>query len=377
MRALEQSVREGRIQALASLLEPRLVAAASAPLPGTADKSTLLHLACQVGNMACAQLIVEWAPQSQHARTRSGCTPLLLCCAHGQGQAHCEGVRLLARAGTAPLDARRKDGAGAAHLCAAAGCAQCLQLLLTKAPQLIDARDRQYRSVPLTPTPTPIPTPTPTCLAQPNRWPDLDSGPRRNPRQVLHVAAACRRPDAPACVRLLLREGAQIEACTSAVAGMVRPLQLACLGGRAASVALLLEFGADPVARDAHRRTALHAACAAARPRVVATLLRGGAPPHVLDAHGLSPLHAVLSPLLPPAAAAAASAAATLEARAAAPSACCARCGGRECAWSGVAQRAEACSLRLFFPHLHPSPAPPALHPQPCTPSPAPQPEVS
>ena len=139
MRALEQSVREGRIQLLASLLEPRLVAAASAPLPGTTDKSTLLHLACELGNTACAQLLVEWAPQSQHARTRSGCTPLLLCCAHGQGRAHCEGVRLLARAGTAPLDARRKaDGAGAAHLCAAAGCAQCLQLLLTKAPQLVD-----------------------------------------------------------------------------------------------------------------------------------------------------------------------------------------------------------------------------------------------
>ena len=150
MRALEQAVREGRIQSLASLLEPRLVAAASAPLPGTTDKSTLLHLACELGNIACAQLLVEWAPQSQHARNRSGCTPLLVCCAHGQGRAHCEGVRLLARAGTAPLDARRKaDGAGAAHLCAAAGCAQCLQLLLTKAPQLIDARDRQYRSVPL------------------------------------------------------------------------------------------------------------------------------------------------------------------------------------------------------------------------------------
>ena len=109
-------------------------------------------------------------------------------------------------------------------------------------------------------------------------------------------------------MRLLLREGAQIEACTSAVAGMVRPLQLACLRGRAASVALLLEFGADPAARDGHRRTPLHAACAAARPRVVAALLRGGAPPHVLDAHGLSPMHAVLSPLLPPAAAAAAGA---------------------------------------------------------------------
>ena len=210
MRALEQAVREGRIQSLASLLEPRLVAAASAPLPGTTDKSTLLHLACELGNIACAQLLVEWAPQSQHARNRSGCTPLLICCAHGQGRAHCEGVRLLARAGTAPLDARRKaDGAGAAHLCAAAGCAQCLQLLLTKAPQLIDARDRQYRS-------------------------------------VLHAAAACRLPDAPACVRLLLREGAQIEACTSAAAGMVRPLQLASLGGRAASVALLLELGAEP-----------------------------------------------------------------------------------------------------------------------------------
>ena len=67
MRALEQSVREGRIQSLASLLEPRLVAAASAPLPGTTDKSTLLHLACELGNTACAQLLVEWAPQSQHA----------------------------------------------------------------------------------------------------------------------------------------------------------------------------------------------------------------------------------------------------------------------------------------------------------------------
>jgi ankyrin repeat protein len=165
MRALEQSVREGRIQLLASLLEPRLVAAASAPLPGTTDKSTLLHLACELGNTACAQLLVEWAPQSQHARTRSGCTPLLLCCAHGQGRAHCEGVRLLARAGTAPLDARRKaDGAGAAHLCAAAGCAQCLQLLLTKAPQLIDARDRQYRSVPPTLPPT-VPSPARPSLS--------------------------------------------------------------------------------------------------------------------------------------------------------------------------------------------------------------------
>ena len=170
---------------------------------------------------------------------------------------------------------------------------------------------------------------------------------------MLHAAAACRLPDAPACVRLLLREGAQIEACTSAAAGMVRPLQLACLRGRAASVALLLEFGADPAARDGHRRTPLHAACAAARPRVVAALLRGGAPPHVLDAHGLSPMHAVLSPLLPPAAAAAAaasggaSAAAALEARAAAPPACCARCGGREeaCAWAGVAERAEVLAL--------------------------------
>ena len=46
---------------------------------------------------------------------------------------------------------------------------------------------------------------------------------------MLHAAAACRLPDAPACVRLLLREGAQIEACTSAAAGMVRPLQLASL----------------------------------------------------------------------------------------------------------------------------------------------------
>ena len=148
MRALELAVREDRVQALASLLQPRLVAAASAPLPGTTDKSTLLHLACELGHTACMQLLVEWAPQSQHARTRSGCTPLLLCCEHGRGHLHCEGVRLLARAGSAPLDVRRKtDGAGAAHLCAAAGCAQCLQLLLTKAPQLIDARDRQYRSV--------------------------------------------------------------------------------------------------------------------------------------------------------------------------------------------------------------------------------------
>jgi hypothetical protein len=169
---------------------------------------------------------------------------------------------------------------------------------------------------------------------------------------VLHAAAASTRADAPACVRLLLREGAQIEACTSAAAGMVRPLQLACLGGRVASVALLLEFGADPAARDGHRRTPLHAACTAARPRVVAALLRAGAPAHVLDAHGLSPMHALLSPLLPPAAAAAAasggaSAAAALEAHAAAPPACCARCGGRgaACVWAGVAERAEVLAL--------------------------------
>ena len=48
---------------------------------------------------------------------------------------------------------------------------------------------------------------------------------------MLHLAAACHRADAPACVRLLLREGAQIEAFTNAEAGMAAPhAESGCLG---------------------------------------------------------------------------------------------------------------------------------------------------
>ena len=127
-------------------------------------------------------------------RLRTGLTPLLLCCEHGQGAASCEGVRLLVRA-NAPLDPKRKlDGGGAAHMCAEAGCPRCLHLLLTKEPKLIDARDRQHRT-------------------------------------PLHVAAACRKPDAPLCVALLLSEGAQLEPCTAGTLGLARPLHLACLTG--------------------------------------------------------------------------------------------------------------------------------------------------
>ena len=64
---LELTVREGRIQQLAMLLEPRLAAAACAPLPGLKCKSTLLHVACDLGQTTCAQLLVKWAPAMQHA----------------------------------------------------------------------------------------------------------------------------------------------------------------------------------------------------------------------------------------------------------------------------------------------------------------------
>ena len=50
MQALETTVRDDNVQALAGLLVPRLVAAGSAPLPGTQDKTTLLHLACRLGH---------------------------------------------------------------------------------------------------------------------------------------------------------------------------------------------------------------------------------------------------------------------------------------------------------------------------------------
>ena len=317
---LELTVREGRIQQLAMLLEPRLAAAACAPLPGLKCKSTLLHVACDLGQTTCAQLLVKWAPAMQHARTRVGSTPLLLCCGHGHAN-HCEGVRILVKAGAA-LDVQRKsDGASAAHLCAEAGCAQCLRLLLTKAPQLVDAKDRKYLS-------------------------------------VLHAAAACDKRDAPACVSLLLREGAQLEACSSTVGGTVRPLQLACLRGRHASVRLLLMRRADVNARDAQRRTALHHACAAGRHTVVEALLRAGAEPNALDAQGGAPIQAAVKPLLLAAAsssstaqAGAGAAGATAAAAAAAvhdaelggarPPPPCAWCGARGCAWEGVAQRAE------------------------------------
>ena len=57
-------------------------------------------------------------------------------------QQQCEAVAILAKAG-AVLDIKRKgDGATAAHLCAQAGCVSCLELLLARAPQLVDATDK-------------------------------------------------------------------------------------------------------------------------------------------------------------------------------------------------------------------------------------------
>ena len=185
------------------------------------NKRSLLHAACEAGAVGCVQLLAHHS-SLLNCHTRDGYTPLLTCCLHLHA-AHCESLCILIKAG-ANLDARRKeDGAGAAHLCAAHGCSTCLQRLLDRAPQLVDARDRQQR-------------------------------------QPLHAAAACVSSGGCACVTLLLAAGALSDEPMSC---RDRPLHIACRGGHTSAAILLLQKRSNPNARNFARRTALHEASAA------------------------------------------------------------------------------------------------------------------
>lgn len=200
------------------------------PLPGSrcrdgsehdvGDKTTVLHATLEVGALRSAQLLVRAAPVLLTMRTRAGFTPALLCCAHARGT-DCEALAMLVKAGATLDNVRRKsDGQGPLHLCCAAGCARCAELLLARAPQLIDARDKAGRT-------------------------------------ALHCAAGC--GDARRgceCVTLLLSHGAEPAA---AAASLARPIHAASWAGASDSVGRLLHAHAA----SARARTGLGYGCVA------------------------------------------------------------------------------------------------------------------
>lgn len=208
------------VQGLAASFSQR---AAAASVPGSEPGTTLLHLAAAHGSIGCVQFLSARVPLN--SKSRSGCTPLLLCCTHVHPH-HCEAARILIKAG-ASLDAKRKgDRRCALHLSAAAGCPSCVSAILARAPHLIDSRDKEYR-------------------------------------EPLHDACASSAPGACACAALLIREGAQLESST--LPAKLRPLHLACSQGLLESALLLLDRGVSINARSAARRTPLHEAAAAFR----------------------------------------------------------------------------------------------------------------
>jgi len=194
---------------------------------GVGDKTTLLHAVCEAGALRVAQLLAREAPGLLRMRTRSGFTPLLVCCTHLR-ETHCEGLTMLIKGSALDNVRRKSDGWGPLHLCAHAGCAACCQLLLTRAPGLIDARDKAGRT-------------------------------------ALHCAAACTDGlRGCECVTLLLSNGAEVDASTALYE---RPIHTASRAAAAESVALLMHARADATERTGRGYGCLALALAAAADR--------------------------------------------------------------------------------------------------------------
>jgi len=93
----------------------------------------------------------------------------------------------------------------------------------------------------------------------------------------------------PACARLLVERGANVEAVSKN--GMeLRALHAAAAGRSLECVELLLEHGAEPNSTQHGGWTALHAAVSIPDPRMVALLLARGADPRQQNEFGKSPL---------------------------------------------------------------------------------------
>ena len=93
----------------------------------------------------------------------------------------------------------------------------------------------------------------------------------------------------PACARLLIERGANVEAVSNN--GMeLRALHAAAAGSNLECVELLLEHGADPDSQQHGGWAPLHAAVANQDARMVAALLARGADPKRTNEFGKSPL---------------------------------------------------------------------------------------
>lgn len=106
---------------------------------------------------------------------------------------------------------------------------------------------------------------------------------------ALHLSAGCRRgePSALALIRLLLENGAEVEARNSS--GQT-PLLYSAYAGFRRAVELLLEKGASFRYQDRNGRTPLHYAAREGQAAVVELLLSKGADPALKDGQGLTPL---------------------------------------------------------------------------------------
>ncbi|HTX42873.1 MAG TPA: ankyrin repeat domain-containing protein [Acidobacteriaceae bacterium] len=103
---------------------------------------------------------------------------------------------------------------------------------------------------------------------------------------ALHLAAAFGGPEA---VRLLLAQGASVQA-VSRNPQKNQPLHAAlALGQETAAIRLLLDAGADANARQAGGFTPLHSAAAAGKGEAAALLLERGADPGLADDQGKRP----------------------------------------------------------------------------------------
>lgn len=71
------------------------------------------------------------------------------------------------------------------------------------------------------------------------------------------------------------------------------PLHVACHFGQAESARVLLEAGADPVARSTNhfKNHPIHTAVAGANPELISLLIEWGADPDATETGGLTPLH--------------------------------------------------------------------------------------
>lgn len=93
---------------------------------------------------------------------------------------------------------------------------------------------------------------------------------------ALHLAAFFHQPGT---ARLLVERGAPVDAVARNVELRVTPLQSAAAAGESDTVALLLERGADPNARQLGGYTALHAAAQSGNEELARLLLAHGADP--------------------------------------------------------------------------------------------------